>query len=210
VLREEDAARANATLPLHLLEDLAGFDECGLSPRRRNKLRRARREASLVQVEDPRLFREQGYRLYVSHLARTRHRRVPSEEAFLAATARLFASRDTLVLAALAGGRLGGWVHGYAVEGTAYLDDVVVGSEFLGLQLGLALNVELFLAARRGAGIERLVHGFHAREDPGLDEFKAGLGLKVVHVPTRLSLPRPVRWALKVARPHVLYRLTGR
>lgn len=208
-LREEDAGRANGDVPLHLLE-LTGYDlEAALSPRRRSKLRKSRREASYVQLADAALLRAEGPALYASHLGRTRHRRVPSQARYLATAERLFAVGE-LVIAALVGGRLGGYVHGHAVDGVGYLEDVVVGSEFLPRQLGLGLNAEFILACQRTAGIHTLVHGLHAREDPGLDEFKAGLGIRVARIPARVGLPWPVGAYLRARRPHVYYRLTGR
>jgi hypothetical protein len=208
-LPEDDARYANATLPIHVLPDLAGFEIDRLSPRRRNKVRKSRREATLVQLLDSNLLREQGHGLYVSHLQRTRHLRIPSADQYLASIARITAGGN-LIIAALVGSRLAGYVHGMAVDGVAYLEDVVVGTEFLGQQLGIGLNVEFILACQRSDGIHTLVHGLHAREDPGLDEFKLGLGLRVVHVPSRVQLPRPLHWYLRLRRPHKYYRLTGR
>jgi hypothetical protein len=209
-VRDEDSDRANGDVPLHVL-DLAGYDLEGvLSPRRRSKLRKTRREASYVQLADASLLRSEGHALYVSHLGRTRHRRVPSQAQYLATVERLFTSGDVLVIAALVGDRLGGYVHGSAVDGVGYLEDVVVGSEFLPHQLGLGLNAEFILACQRTAGLHTLVHGLHAREDPGLDEFKAGLGIRVARIPARVGLPWPLRAYLRARRPHVYYRLTGR
>lgn len=208
-VRDEDSGRSNGDVPLHVLE-LAGYDLDGaLSPRRRSKLRKSRREASFVQLGDAALLRSEGYELYRSHLGRTKHRRVPSHAQYLATVERLFMAGD-LVIAALVGDRLGGYVHGNAVDGVGYLEDVVVGSEFLPHQLGLGLNAEFILACRRTAGVHTLVHGLHAREDPGLDEFKAGLGIRVARIPARIGLPWPVRAYLRARRPHVYYRLTGR
>jgi hypothetical protein len=204
------AAAANATLPLHLLEDLGGWGVERLSPRRRGKLRRCGREATIVPLADGRLLGEEGHPIYVSHLERTRHRRIPSEAEFRGQARRLATAGQPLVLVALARGRLAGWIHGTAVDGVAYVDDVVVGTAFLPLQLGTGLNVELLLAFRRSPGIHTVVHGLHAREDRGLDEFKEGLGFRVVHVPARVALPAPVRLWLRLRRPHVHYRLTGR
>jgi hypothetical protein len=201
---------ANATLPLHLLEDFEGWGVERLSPRRRGKLRRCQREAVIAPLRDPRLLEEEGHPIYASHLARTRHRRIPSRAQFLAQVRRTVAGGSPLVLVALVGGRLAGWIHGTAVDGAAYVDDVVVGTAFLAHQLGTGLNVELLLACRRSPGIRTVVHGQHAREDPGLDEFKEGLGFRVVHVPARVALPAPLRLWLRLRRPHVHYRLTGR
>jgi hypothetical protein len=209
-LASGSAPAADATLPLHVLEDLQSWDPGRLSPRRRGKLRRCGRDAVIVPLREGRLLEEQGYAIYASHLARTRHRRVPAEPAFRAQARRLVTAGRPLVLVALVEGRLAGWVHGTAVEGVAYVDDVVVGTAFLPHQLGLGLNVELLLAFRRSPGLHTVVHGLHAREDPGLDEFKEGLGFRVVRVPARVSLPAPVRLWLRLRRPHVHYRLTGR
>ena len=205
-----EASSANATLPLHVLEDFAHWDVARLSSRRRGKLRRCRRDAAILPLGDPRLLQEEGHAIYASHLARTRHRRTPSPAEFAGQLRRLVETGRPLVLIALVEGRLAGWIHGSAVDGVAYVDDVVVGTAFLAHQLGTGLNVELIEAFRRSPGIHTVVHGLHAREDRGLDEFKEGLGFRVTHVPARLVLPAPVRLWLRVRRPHVLYRLTGR
>jgi L-amino acid N-acyltransferase YncA len=209
-LADGAAATANATLPLHVLEDFEGWDVDRLSSRRRGKLRRSRRDALFVPLRDARLLEDEGHAIYSSHLARTRHRRIPSQKEFLAHARRLVTAGRPLVLAARVEGRLAGWIHGTAVDGVAYVDDVVVGSAFLPHQLGTGLNVEFILACGRSEGIHTVVHGLHAREDPGLDEFKEGLGFRVVHVPARVALPAPLRLWLRIRRPHVLYRLTGR
>jgi hypothetical protein len=208
-LSPESAHAANAALPLHLLEDLGRWDLERLSPRRRSKVRRSRREAVIVPLPDRRLLEEQGHALYADHLGRTRHRSVPSAGGYRAQVAALLGAGRPLVLVALVGDRLAGYIHGTAVDGVAYVDDVVVGNAFLPLQLGTGLNVEFILACRRSPAVHTLVHGLHAREDPGLDEFKDGLGFRVVHVPARLGLPAPARWLLRARRPHALYRLTG-
>jgi hypothetical protein len=209
-VRDEALPVANATVPLHVLASFAAFDEERLSPRRRNKLRKSRREATLAPLTDRRVLREQGHALYVSHLARTRHRRIPTAAEYLASLDRVLTAGRPLVLVAMVGDRLAGYLHGTAVDGVAYVDDVVVGTAFLPLQLGLGLNVEFLLACRRSPGIRLVVHGLHAREDRGLEEFKEGLGFEVIRVPSRLELPAPLRGYLRWRRPHVHYRLTGR
>jgi hypothetical protein len=206
-LREEDARYANARVPVHVL-DLAAFDEGALPPRRRNRLRKSRREATCVKIGDAGILREQGYALYVSHLQRTRHRRIPTAAQYLASLSRIV-DGGALILGAFVDGRLAGYVHGVAVDGVGYVHEVVVGTDFLGHQLGTGLNVEFIMACRRPGTIRTLVSGLHAREDPGLDEFKADLGFRVLHVPARVVIPLPLRWYMRARRPHAYYRLMG-
>ena len=80
-----------------------------------------------------------------------------------------------------------------------------------GRRLGLALSLFhlLALAARGSPGVRELMNGQHAREDPGLDAFKRGLGLEVVAVPARVRVLPPFGAALRLLRPHAHYRLTG-
>jgi hypothetical protein len=208
-LRDDAAGAANGAVPLHVLAGFADFDETRLSPQRRSRLRRSRREAAIVPLPDPRLLREQGHALYVSQLARTRHRRIPTAAEYLASLERVLVAGRPLVLVAMVGDRLAGYLHGTAVDGVAYVGDVVVGTAFLPLQVGTGLKVEFLLACRRSPGVHAVVDGLHAREDPGLDEFKEGLGFEVVRVPSRVALPAPLRAYLRWRRPHVHYRLTG-
>ncbi len=210
VLDSAASDAANGTVPVHVIDDLRGWDVENLDLKRRATVRRAYRRATVVPLPDRRLLEERGHALCVSQLERTRHKRIPSAAEYRAHLARLLAVGSPLVLVAFAGDRLAGFIAGYAVDGVAYTDDGAVGTDYVRLQVGTALHVAFILACRRSPGIHTVVNGLHARENPGLDEFKEGLGYRVVHLPTRVTIPAPVRWLLRARRPHVLYRLTGR
>ncbi len=115
-----------------------------------------------------------------------------------------------LALAAVRGGELLAFSLSHAVDGTAYQDALFVGAEGRRLNLALSLFHLLALAARASPGVGELMNGQHAREDPGLDAFKRGLGLEVVAVPARVRVLAPAGALLRRLRPDAHYRLTGR
>ncbi len=209
-LAPASAAAANGSVPVHVLEDLAGWDIENLDAKRRASVRRAFRRVSVGPLPDRRLLEEQGHALYASQLSRTRYRGIPSAAQYRAEVARFLAVGRPVVLVSFVGDRLAGYLCGSAMDGVAYSGEVAVATEFASLQVGTALHVAFILACRRSPGIHTVVNGLHVRENQGLDVFKEALGYRVVHVPTRVSIPPPVRWLLRARRPHALYRLTGR
>jgi hypothetical protein len=209
-LTASDARHANAAFPVHLVSDLDTFDEERLASSRRYKLRKARRQVHLVELTGPELLREQGYEVLVSARTRTGYGRVPSRKAYVAALDRFGEPARGIVLAGLIDGKLGGYVTGYAVDGTAYVGDVLIATEALSTHISTGLTYEFIYACRRSGKIRELVHGLHAREDEGLCRYKEWVGLPVQRVPSTVKLLPGAGAFIRNRNPHVYYRLTGR
>lgn len=207
-----EGAGANATMPVHLLSDLADYGPQRLSSNRRYHLRRAERSVRVVQVLGPRLLREEGYAVFRSAHARTqsRYRHVDSQAQFLASLQRFLDDPASLLLAGLVDGRLGGYLAGFAVGRTAYLELVDVATEVLSTHMSTGLHFAFIQACRRSAGVEEIAHSPHIPEDAALGVFKVGLGFPVVHVPSRVRLLPLVEPVLRWRKPFAHYRLTGR
>ncbi|NEK84278.1 hypothetical protein GCU60_00610 [Blastococcus saxobsidens] len=209
-LDETDAHRADARMPVHLVTDLSSFDEERLPKGRRNTLRRARQRARMVQLTGPALLREQGYDVALSAHERTGYGRLPgSREEYIAGLGS-FDRPGGIVLAGIVDGRLGGYLTGYAVDGTAYAAEGVVATWALQSNISAGLFYEFVHACRRTGTITEIVDGLHARENQGLSRSKELNGIPVVEVPSRLSLLPGVAGVLRRRDPHKYYRMSGR
>jgi hypothetical protein len=208
-LAASDAHHANAALPAHLVSDLDSFDERRLPASRRYKLRKARRLVRMVELTGPALLREQGYEVLVSARTRTGYGRVPTRDKYLAALARFGEPARGIVLAGLVDGRLGGYITGHAVDGTAYVDNVLIATEALSTDIGTALTYEFIYACRRSEKIHEMVHGLHAREDEGLCRYKEWVGLPVQRIRSRVAMLPGAGAFIRRRNPDVYYRLTG-
>jgi hypothetical protein len=209
-LRPEDAGAANATAPMHWIDDLEAFGEHGLSSNRRQQLRKARRQVEIVEATGPALLRDQGYAVLVSSQRRTGYGKLRAREEYVDDLERSVRPGRRFVLAGLVGGRLGGYVDGFAVGATAYLDHVVIATEVLGTQIGIGLQFAFVESCRRSDGVREVVHGLHAPEDESLSTYKQRIGFPVRHVPARLWVVPGALPLLRRAAPAVYYRWTGR
>ena len=209
-LEGSDAHRADAAIPAHLITDLDSFDEHALPKGRRNTLRRARERARMVQLTGPALLRDQGYDVAVSAHERTGYGRPPrSREEYLAGLGH-FGGPGSIILAGIVDGRLGGYLTGYAVDGTAYAADGVVATWALRSNISAGLFYEFVYACRRTGSITEILDGLHARENEGLSRSKELNGIPLVAVPARLSLLPGVAAALRRRQPDKYYRMSGR
>lgn len=210
-LTDADAHRANAAFPAHLVSDLAAFDEVRLPSSRRYKLRKARKQVHMVELTGPGLLREQGYDVVVSARTRTRYGHVPTNDEFLASLQHFGEPAFGIVLAGLIHGKLGGYMTGHAVDGIAYVDDVLIASAALSTtEISTGLMYEFIYACRRSGQIHELVHGLHAREDEGLCRYKEWLRLPVRRLPSRVRMVPGAGAFIRRRNAHVYYRLTGR
>jgi len=210
----DDAAAdgANASLPLHLIVDIAAHDESALPRDARYDLRRlARRGVRIVQLTDMRLFGDQGYEVMLDW-----RRRVglagptPTRERYLQDVGRRLADDGWLVLAGIEDDRLLGYMTAWAVDDSAYLHESTVAAVGLGLGLSNALNVEAVQVLKRSGKVVRVTTGVHQPEMPSLTAYKIRHGFPVVHVPSRAWMVKPLDLILRARRPLAYYRLTGR
>jgi hypothetical protein len=209
-LTERDTHRANASIPTYLISDLARFDEECLPKGRRNSLRRARERARLVELTGPDLLREQGYEVLVSARRRTGYGKLPSRQSYLAALDDFGNPAAGIVVAGIVDGKLGGYLTGHAVDGTAYALDGVVATWALRSNISAGLFYEFIYACRRTNTITEIFDGLHVREDEGLCRNKELNGIPLVGLPARLFMIPGATGFLRRATRHKYYRLTGR
>jgi hypothetical protein len=214
-LRDEDAGHANAAMPMHLQEDVAGFDLQKLTGRKwkavRRRIRGLQREGvHLVWIDDPAVLRDQGYEHMASWHQRVGLGALPERARYLDSVTRKLASPGWLAIGAMQDGRLLGYLVDWLVERTVYGQEIHVSSENLRRHVGTYLYMaSLELYARSGV-IDEVANGPHRPEHEGITAYKESMGFPVVPVPARVWLPAPAKLFLKRRRPYLYYRLTGR
>ncbi|MHC0062273.1 hypothetical protein ACWATR_05000 [Nostoc sp. UIC 10890] len=208
-LSEVDATSANASMPIHWLPNLQNYDLQSLTSNRRNHLRRCYKRVKIVQLNELTLLQEQGYEVFFSALKRTAYRQIPSKKDYLTRLANYVAPERRLILAGLNGTDLCGYVTGYAVNGIAYIDEVVIATEALSTNIGTGLLFEFAQVCRRSGLIRELVNGLHSREDEKLCIFKEGMGFQVKHIPAKVQINPIIEQFIHWRYPHKYYRLVG-
>lgn len=207
-LKKEDARFANGSLPVHLLTDVQNYDMKCLSSNRRNHLRRCYKRTEIISPTDDSLFQAQGYEVFLSASKRTAYEKMISKDEYLE-TLPPFDDRRHIVLAGLVNGKLGAYITGYAVDGTAYIDEVRIATEAFSSYAGIGLVYEFVQRCRRSEQIREIVYGLHSREDKALCVFKKGMGFPAQQVPTRVKIAAIARSLIQWRYPHKYYRLTG-
>jgi hypothetical protein len=219
VLSESDSEAANGALPVHVLSDVAGYTMESLSSNRRNHLRRCYKRTTIVEITGPAPLRQQGHEVFQSALKRTGHGRPQRREDYLAGLEIWFgnigrsekvAPKRKLVLGAVVNNRLGGYLRGFAVDDTAYIEEIYLSTEALSNYVGIGLVFEFVQVCRRSEGIREVIYGPHSREDKSLCTFKQSIGFPVRKFPTRVSVLPIVAQLLRWRYPHKYYRWTGR
>jgi len=210
-LHKDAAAHANGSLPLHLLgeNDLFHYDEAYLPTKRRSQLRKARKVVQVVRVIDPTQFLEQGYDVLKSAVTRTRHGLIPTYYDYCRSMNKQVQGKS-LLLAGLVDEIMRGYFIISAVNDVAYIDTVLLATEFLSTDIGTALVFEAVQVARRCPQIKYVVYGLHSIEDPRLGVFKEGMGFKVHLWPLKYQIPGVVNRLIGWRSPGKLYRLTGK
>ena len=208
-LCEEDAAEANAALPVHLLTDVAGYTFEALGRRRRRDVRKCHKRATIVELVGPQLLREQGFEVKRSAVQRTGYGSADSRELYLAYLDNHFTGPAQLVLAGIVDDRLGGYLTGTLVHETAYIDNVWIATEALHAAIGTGMVFEFVQACRRGGRAREVVFGLHSAEDPQLVSYKEDLGFPVTRVRAKARINPCVAPVVRRRRPHAYYRLTG-
>lgn len=210
VLVESEAAAANGALPVHILSDVAGYGLQTLSSNRRNHLRRCHKRAIIVEITGPAPLRQQGYEVLQSALARTGYGRAGSRADYLASLEQYVAPERRVVIGALVKNKLGGYLAGFAVDHTAYIEQVHLSTEALSDYIGIGLVFEFVKVCQRTAGIREIIYGQHSREDEPLCIFKERIGFPAKRLPTRVKVNPVMARFLRWRYPHCYYRLTGR
>jgi hypothetical protein len=208
-LTETSAAWANGSMPVHVLADVGAYGLQNLSANRRYHLRRSQSAVQIVQILHPHILESDGYEVFLSAKKRT-GTPVLSRQKFLSSMQRWLSSPASILLAGLIGDRLGGYIAGFAVDHTAYIEVVDLATDALSTHISTGLHFEFIQVCRRSAGINEIVHSPHIPEDPQLGVFKVGMGFPVVKVPSRIMMFPLVDALLRRAKPFAHYRLTGR
>jgi hypothetical protein len=208
-LHDEDAAAASGSLPVHLLADLGSYDFDRMPGKLRNKLRKCWKTNEIVQVVEPAALRDQGCEVRCSVHQRTGMWPPPPKERYVAGLDAYVTNPCRLVLAGLCEGRLRGYLDGFAVDGSAYIDHLYVHSAALQTEVGTGLVFEFVQACRRSGLVREIAYGLDVPSDQSLKQYKEKMGFPVVRIPTRHWLLPPARAVIRRWRPEVYYRLTG-
>lgn len=208
-LCEDDVGAANGSIPIHLLSNFKGYDLQSLPSHRRNHVRKCRKRVKLVQLINSALLQEQGYEVVCSAIARTAHSTVPQPESYQASLVDYISPGHRLVLAGLIDCKLGGYITGYAVSGTAYIENVYIATEALPTSIGSGLIFEFMQACYRCGAIREVVYGQHSREDQSLCLFKEEMGFPVKLIPGKIRVNPIIAQYMRWRYPHKYYRLTG-
>lgn len=211
-LAESAMGEANGSKPMHLLADPDGYGVHLLSANRRYHLRRSQRQVKFVQLLGLGHLEREGYEVFRSAQARTNnpYRTIHTKAEFLAEM-EWFTSRPSgIILAGLVDDRLGGWIAGYAVDGTAYVELVDLATEALSTHISTGLHFEFVEACRRSPGVREIAHSPHIPEDEALVTFKEGIGFPVVQVPSKVWMVPFAEAFIRTRKPFLHYRLTGR
>ena len=208
-LSEQDQKAANGSIAVHLLSDISHYDLQSLSSKRRNHVRRCRKRAKIVQIIGSQLLQEQGYEVITSALKRTAYRDVPSKNDYVASFTSNLIPKNRLVLGGLIENKLGGYLEGYAIDGTAYIQNIHIATEALPSNIGTGLVFDFVQVCIRSGNIHEIVYGQHSREDSKLCVFKEGMGFPAKHIPAKVKINPVIGKFINWRRPHSYYRLTG-
>jgi hypothetical protein len=208
-LGETDIAVANGSIPVHLLSDLDSYDMQNFSSNRRHNLRRCQKRVKIVELTSTEILEQQGFEVVLSAAKRTQYLEAPSKQEYLNSLPNYIDPKHRLVLAGMIGNQLGGYISGYAVDGTAYFENLYVATEVLTTNINSGLVYEFIQICRRSGNIREVVNGLHSREDQALCTYKDGIGFPVKHIPAQVFLNSIIGSYIQWRHPHVYYRLTG-
>lgn len=216
VLREEDGAAANAAYRVRMANNLPGYDMASLPSKRRNSLRVCQRRVEIVEVLDPRFLEEgDAYSAYVSALKRTGGEWAVSHALLRRDEFAVHIEKEVrpdlgIVLAGRIGRKVGGYLTAHAVDGTAYINSVILATEALPTNIGTGLVFEFMQTCRRSERIREVCYGPDTPGDVPLSRFKEGMGFSVVSFRARVGMPPGMKSLIRWRRPGAYYRLFGK
>ncbi len=207
-LCKADAVLANGSIPIHLLSNVEQYDLQNLSSNRRNHLRRCYKRAKILQLFTPELLEEQGYDVFYSATTRFRGKIIP-KKVYLSQLSKHIPSQQRYVFAGLIKDKLGGYLTTYVINGTAYIERVLLATEALSAYIGTGLVFEFVQACRNSGQIREIVYGYHTPRDPSLKTFKEGMGFPVKHIPAKVGINPLINPLLRWRYPSAYYFITG-
>ena len=181
-VRAEDEGGVQGRMPLHLLSgaDLDAYDIATLPAKRRNQLRKAWKTVEIVQVIDAGPHLRRLYDVTCSAISRFRGGRPPDYERLAAGLTRRLREDGDLLTAGFVNGVLAGYFLVSCVDDVAYIDQVMLATEYLSTDIGTVLTYETVMVLKRQRRVRHAVYGMHSVEKPPLTRFKEGMGFKVV------------------------------
>lgn len=207
----DEADQVKGRMPIHLLggEDLAKYDEATLPSKRRNQLRKARKLVQFIQVIRPEAHLERLHEIVASAVTRIGYTQPPDFERYRRGIVRRVREDRDALLAGLVDGRLAGYFLVSVVEDVAYIEQVMLDTEYLSTDIGTGLTFETVRVIQRARQIQFVVYGLHSIENPSLTRFKEGMGFKVVEWPVKYWLSPLLKWYLSWRAPEKLYRIAA-
>jgi hypothetical protein len=210
-VRAGDEGAAAGRMPLHLLSDaeLKTYDISTLPAKRRNQLRKAWRMVKVVEMHDPTVHLRRLYEVTCSAIKRFRGSGMPDFERLATGLQRRVLEDRDLLVGGFVNGTLAGYFLVSCVEGVAYIDQVMLDTEYLSSDIGTGLTYETVMVLKRHGSIRDVVYGLHTPELTQLSTFKEGMGFRVVFHPLKYWLSPILRFYLAWRAPEKLYRITG-
>ena len=208
-LQESDRALANATAPLHLVEDVATFDQRRVDSTARKQLRRCHDTMRLVRIDEPDVLLTQGWDVFSQNARRLGLDREVTEARYLAAVRPLVSDPRMVVVGAMEGDRLLGYQETFAADGIAYLREIRLSDEAMSRHVSGFLYFETIQLYRRTQKVTKVCAGLPLLERPGVTEFKRRWGIPLLELPARFWAPAPARQILRRMNPDAFYWATG-
>lgn len=209
-LCEDDAAKANASIPVHLLSDVRSYDLHSLPSKRRFHIRKALNLVQFVELQNSELLKQQGYEVFCSAATRI-GATIYSKQEYLSSLENYIEPKYRFAIAGLIDGKLAGYLVGCAINNTAYTEHVYIATEALSSSIGNGLIFEFVQACRRSGEIEQIIYGYHTPSNPSLGSFKEAMGFPITHIPAKVWI-NPIAKAFirrRYRNTDVEYILTG-
>lgn len=207
--RVGEDAQTRYYMPVHLLDAPASYSEASLPSNDRRKLGKARRSVEVAAVTDAGELEQGGYEVYSEAFRRGARGAIPTKDEYRRLLADFVDPDTRVILAARIDGVLAGYISAFAVEGTAYGDEVCVSELGRKHEANRLLVFEMTRLVGRTPGVREFYVGQHWLERPGVTDFKTHMGFPVVRVPVRIKVNRVVLEAARRLRPDKAYRLFG-
>jgi hypothetical protein len=195
-----------------VFDELHAYDIKTLRKGVRGQIKKALQSAVTVsRIVDEDEFCEKGYPAYLSFFERTRYsfeagRR--QKEGFARWARTVLEFNEVVVLGSFAGSELLSFEISCLVEGALILVTIVNSGE----ALRLCVPDLLLHFTRTSAGRQpeiRMIFDSMLTQSRGINEFKLLRGARVLALPARLHMPRPLVWLVRRSSPSVYSRLHG-
>ena len=117
--------------------------------------------------------------------------------------------KSLIIIAGFIDGDFGGYITGYGLNETAYLNQAFYSTELLSTNIASLLTFEFVRACRRSGKIKEVVNGLHRREDPSLTVFKESMLFSIKQIPSKVQINPIAAKLMQLLYPDKYYRLTG-